>query len=159
MIRVEYQRAGSAIKHPAKVAIAIAQDKNGKFNPITLEWFMKTSIFPPMYAISIGHTRYSYECLLQSRFFNLCFPSYEMVEAVKMWGTESGREKDKLAAAGHEWFEGRLAKFPIIKAARVVFECQIVSQVKSGDHTIFVGEVKYSWLNDGKELITVKDLL
>jgi flavin reductase (DIM6/NTAB) family NADH-FMN oxidoreductase RutF len=28
----------------------------------------------------------------------------------------------------------------------------VISQVKSGDHTIFVGEVKHSWKNDEKEL-------
>jgi len=158
MKRVEYSVANQKTKHPAKVVVAIVKDKKGKFNPITLEWYMKTSIKPPMFAISIGHTRYSYECLQQNRFFNLCFPSKEMIEAVKMWGTKSGRDLDKLEEAGHDWFAGRLAKYPIIKNAKATIECQVVTQVKSGDHTIFVGKVKHAWLDDEKEVIIVKDL-
>jgi flavin reductase (DIM6/NTAB) family NADH-FMN oxidoreductase RutF len=40
---------------------------------------------------------------------------------------------------------GKLQKLPVLKDAAAVFECEVVTQVKSGDHTIFVGEVKYSW--------------
>jgi flavin reductase (DIM6/NTAB) family NADH-FMN oxidoreductase RutF len=159
MKRVEYSVANAATKHPAKVVVAIVKDKDGKFNPITLEWYMKTSIKPPMYAISIGHTRYSHECLQKNRFFNLCFPSKQMIEAVKLWGSKSGKDMDKLIIAGHEWFTGRLAKYPIIKDAKATFECEVVTQVKSGDHTIFVGEVKHSWVDDDKEVITVRDLM
>ena len=159
MKRVEYSKANKHTKHPAKVAVAIVKDKNGKFNPITLEWFMKTSIKPPMFAISIGHTRYSHDCLQKNRFFNLCFPSKEMVKATMLWGTKSGRDLDKLTEAGHNWLAGRLAKYPIIRDAKATFECQVVTQVKSGDHTIFVGEVKHVWLDEEKEIITVKDLM
>ena len=89
MKRVEYAEANVKTKHPAKVVVAIVKDANGKFNPITLEWYMKTSIKPPMFAISIGHSRYSYECIQQNRYFNLCFPSKEMIEATMLWGTKS----------------------------------------------------------------------
>ncbi|MCF7793019.1 MAG: flavin reductase family protein [Candidatus Cloacimonetes bacterium] len=159
MKRTDFSEANSKTKHPAKVVVAIVKDKDGKFNPITLEWYMKTSIKPPMFAISIGHTRYSHECLQQNRFFNLCFPSNQMIEAVKLWGSKSGRDLDKLEVGGHEWFAGRLDKYPIIKDAKATFECKVVTQVKSGDHTIFVGEVKLSWLDEEKEVITVKDLM
>ncbi len=159
MKRVEYAEANTKTKHPAKVVVAIVKDENGKFNPITLEWYMKTSIKPPMFAISIGHSRYSYECLQQNRYFNLCFPSKEMIETTMLWGTKSGRDIDKLKVAGHDWFAGRLSKYPIIKDAKATFECQVVTQVRSGDHTIFVGEVKHAWLDEDKEVITVKDLM
>jgi len=158
MNRVEFDKANIKTKHPAKVVVAIVKDINGKFNPITLEWYMKTSIKPPMFAISIGHARYSYECLQKNRFFNLCFPSKEMINATMLWGTKSGRDMDKLAESGHDWFAGRLSKYPIMKDAKATFECQVVTQVKSGDHTIFVGEVKHAWLDEEKEVVTVKDL-
>jgi len=159
MKRVEYSEANSQTKHPAKVAVAIVKDETGKFNPITLEWFMKTSSKPPMFAISIGQTRYSYSCLQKNRYFNLCFPDKKMVAAVKLWGTKSGRDLDKLAESGLDWFAGRLAKYPVIKDAKATFECRVVTQVKSGDHTIFVGEVKHCWLNDDKEVMTVRELV
>ncbi|MCB5267689.1 MAG: flavin reductase, partial [Candidatus Cloacimonetes bacterium] len=48
---------------PSKVSLAVTQKPDGNYNLITLEWFMRTSIQPPMFAISIGHSRYSHECL------------------------------------------------------------------------------------------------
>ena len=158
MERIKYDKAIKKIKKPAKIAIAIVKDKNGKVNLITLEWFMRTSINPPMLAISIGHTRYSYECLQKKRYFNLCFPSKEMNMETLLCGTKSGRDIDKLQVIKLDWFKGRLAQLPIIKDAVANFECEIVTQVKSGDHTIFVGEVKYSWVNEGKEVLLFQDL-
>lgn len=159
MKREEFSKVSTATKHPARVALAIVKDINDKYNMITLEWFMKTSIKPPMFAISIGHTRYSHECLQNFRYFNLCLPSKEMTDVSKICGSRSGRDIDKFEVTGVEWFAGRLAKLPILKKAKANFECKVITQVKSGDHTIFVGEVKHSWLDDEKEVQTVMDLL
>lgn len=145
-------------KHPAKIALAITKDIKGKVNLMTLEWFMRTSIKPPMLAISVGHTRYSHECLQNFRYFNLCVPSKEMVEEVKLCGTQSGRDVDKLEVTKLDWFKGRLAQLPILKDGVANFECEITTQVRSGDHTVFVGEVKHSWLNKNKKILTYKDL-
>ena len=159
MKREEFGKVSVATKHPARVALAIVEDKDGKYNMITLEWFMKTSIKPPMFAISIGHTRYSHECLQTVRFFNLCFPAKEMIDVSNICGSKSGRDIDKFGETGVEWFSGRLAKLPILKEAKANFECKVITQVRSGDHTIFVGEVKHSWLDEEKEVQTVKDLM
>jgi flavin reductase (DIM6/NTAB) family NADH-FMN oxidoreductase RutF len=141
MNRVDFVEAVKQVKNPAKVTLAIMKTPAGKYNMITLEWFMRTSIQPAMFAISIGHTRYSYECLQQADSFNLCFPSSQMVETAKLAGSKSGRDIDK---------------FEISAVAN--FECEIVTQVKSGDHTIYVGEVKHSWINKEQDnVLTIKD--
>lgn len=151
---------GEVIKHtthPAKITMAIVQDKQGKFNAITLEWFMRTSIEPAMFAISIGHTRYSYTCLQEYRFFNLCYPSPDLIEMVKICGSKSGKDIDKFAKCQPQYFQGKLAKLPILKDSAANFECAIISQVRSGDHTIFAGQVKYAWYNSEKRVITYED--
>ena len=138
-----------ATKHPAKIAIAVVKC-DGKFNLITIEWFMRTSQKSPMFAISIGKTRFSHKCLQKYRFFNLVILSQKMKNVAVLCGTKSGNEIDKLENVN--WFAGKLAKLPILKDAVANFECKIVSQIKSGDHTIFVGEVKHSWLQNEKIL-------
>ena len=158
MEKTNFMTAIATTKNPAKIAIAVVKDKNDKINMITLEWFMRTSIKPPMFAISIGHTRYSYECLQNFRYFNLCIPSKEMVKAAEICGTKSGRNIDKLKLINQDWFFGKLKKLPIFKDALVNFECEVVTQVRSGDHTIYVGEVKYSWLNEEKKNLLFEDL-
>jgi len=106
-----------------------------------------------MFAISIGHSRFSHECLLENRFFNLVFPSVEMKPLCAMAGSTSGRDNDKFAQGAVETMPGKLRKLPVLKDAVAVFECEVTSQVRSGDHTIFVGEVRHCWANAGKELL------
>mgnify|MGYP001224350464 CR=1 FL=1 len=136
-------------KPPFLPVLVIAQDENGKANPITIEWYMRTSITPPMFAISIGLTRYTHECLQSHRVFNIIVPSNEMGEEIKYCGLKSGRDCDKFADLNLEYFKGKLG-LPILKKAKAAYECKVITQVLSGDHTIFVGEVKYSWLSQEK---------
>jgi flavin reductase (DIM6/NTAB) family NADH-FMN oxidoreductase RutF len=139
--------AYAKVHMPSKVVLAVTQKPDGNFNLITLEWFMRTSIAPPMFAISIGHTRFSHECLQDNRYFNLVFPGKKLKDLLSLSGSQSGRDIDKFTAGEVEYIPGKLQKYPVLKAAAACFECEVVTQVKSGDHTIYVGEVKYSWGN------------
>ncbi len=144
-------QAYTKVHLPSKVTMAVTQKPDGNFNLITLEWFMRTSIAPPMFAISIGHSRYSHECLMDNRYFNLVFPSKRQKDLLSLAGSQSGRNIDKFTAGEVQYIPGKLRKFPILKDAAACFECEVVTQVSSGDHTIFVGEVKYSWLNQAAD--------
>ncbi|MCD4828279.1 MAG: flavin reductase family protein [Candidatus Cloacimonetes bacterium] len=154
----DFATAKDQTRHPARVAVAVVIAPDGKPNMITLEWFMRTSLDPPMLAISVGHTRYSHACLQQNRHFNLALLSAEQSELARVCGNVSGADTDKFAATGMAWFKGRLAGLPVIQGAAAVFECEVVTQVRSGDHTIFVGEVKHSWHTPGLQPLTMQKL-
>jgi flavin reductase (DIM6/NTAB) family NADH-FMN oxidoreductase RutF len=146
MQRAEFSEAVKKLKHPQKIAIAFVQAQDDRYNPITIEWFMRTSITPPMFAISIAHSRFSYQCLQQFRQFNLCFPSPQQADFAMLSGSKSGFDTDKMLSIEGDWFKGRFAGLPVLKDAAANFECDVVTQVQSGDHTIFVGRVKYTWI-------------
>jgi flavin reductase (DIM6/NTAB) family NADH-FMN oxidoreductase RutF len=152
MQQTDFAQAYALVHLPAKVALAVTEKPVGGYNLITIEWFMRTSIQPPMFAISIGHTRFSHECLQANRFFNLVIASPELHPLCNLAGSNSGREMDKFAAGNVQSLPGKLHKLPVLKEAVAVFECEVVTQVKSGDHTIYVGQVHYNWMNPGKEL-------
>ncbi len=156
MKQTDFTDAYARIHLPAKVVLAITQKPDGGYNLITLEWFMRTSIAPPMFAISIGHNRFSLECLESNRYFNLVFPAVDQKPLLTFCGSNSGRDLDKFSETGAEYFQGKLHKLPILRDAVANFECEIVSQVRSGDHTIYVGQVYYSWLDNEKELFFYK---
>ena len=158
MQNVSFDAAKQLIKHPSKIVVVSVQCKN-KINLITLEWFMRTSINPPMFAISIGKSRFSYHCLEEFRFFNICFPSVEMKNFAIISGSKSGKEIDKLSLVNESYFLGKYRKLPIFKNAVANFECETISQITSGDHVIYIGKVKYSWLNSEKELLLYKHLI
>ncbi|MBS3740525.1 MAG: flavin reductase family protein [Candidatus Cloacimonetes bacterium] len=161
MKQCEYKQAVSNINRPNRIALAVSQSADEeKTNIITLGWFMRTSISPPMFAISVGVSRFSYELLSDNRKFVLAFPSQKMVEKTIQCGTQSGSDVDKIKEFNIKTQNGKLSSIPLLSNAVANFECKNVSQIRSGDHTIFIGEVKYSWINqdpDIKLLLSVED--
>lgn len=135
-------------KYPERTVLAVSVDRGGKPNIITLGWNMPTSGRPPMVAISVGNTRYSYKLIKETGEFVLAFPSEGMEEAVIFCGTYSGREVDKFKATGLTPVKAKYVKPPLIAEATVNMECRVASSLKTGDHTIFVGEILTAYVSE-----------
>lgn len=134
-------------KYPEQIVVVTTVDSQDKPNAITLGWTMITSNQPPMMAISVGHTHYSYELLKGCREFVLGFPNETAIEKVKFCGTNSGRDfEDKLKECNWETEPAEIVKPPLLTKCIANFECKVVNTLKTGDHTIFVGEVVVSHL-------------
>ena len=142
--------AGQAFKrkYPEQIVLAVSADAAGRPNVITLGWAMPTSNSPPMVAISVGHTRYSHGLIDGSGEFVLAFPAVELAEACRLCGTESGRDIDKIAAAGLETLPARLVRPPLLAGCLADFECRVRGRLETGDHTIFAGEVLAAHVDD-----------
>jgi len=135
-------------KYPERTVLAVSISKDGKPNIITLGWNMPTSIKPPMVAISVGLTRYSHKLISESGEFVLAFPSEGMEDALLFCGTHSGRDVDKFKATGLTPVKAKYVKPPLIAEATVNMECRVVGSIKTGDHTIFVGEILTAYVSD-----------
>jgi flavin reductase (DIM6/NTAB) family NADH-FMN oxidoreductase RutF len=136
------------LKYPEQIVLAVTADDSGRPDVITLGWAMPTSGVPPMWAISVGHTRYSHELVEKGEEFVLAFPSVEMIEACHLCGTKSGRDTDKIVAAGLRTEPAKIVRPPLLAGCLANFECRLSGKVVSGDHTIFIGEVVASHVDN-----------
>lgn len=154
--QIEYSDAIKT-KYPEQVVIAIAKDRNGKFNPITLGWTMIVSGTPPMMAIAVAKTHYSVEAITHTRSFTIAFPSSEMADAALFFGSKSGRNIDKFAEFDCETTPAKEIDSLLLADAVANFECELESQIPAGDHFIFVGKIVCSHINTEpkKRLYTV----
>lgn len=134
-------------KYPEQVVIAIAKDKAGKANPITLGWTMIVSGNPPMMAIAVAKGHYSIETVRHSKCFTITFPSSDMAEAALFFGSHSGRDTDKFAE--FDCLNEPAEKIDSVLLADAVanFECTLESETAAGDHIIFVGKIVCSHVN------------
>jgi len=137
-----------ALKFPEQVAIAIAKDRRGNYNPITLGWAMQTSHQPPMWAISVGKTRYSLQAIREAGEFVLAFPSEQQEDETLFFGTRSGGEVNKLAETGVRTRPATEVDGVLLEDAVANFECHVAGELESGDHVIFIGEVLASYVNE-----------
>jgi flavin reductase (DIM6/NTAB) family NADH-FMN oxidoreductase RutF len=135
-------------KYPERTALVVSVDQFGKPNLIAVGWNMPTSYAPPMAAISVGVDRYSHKLIREGREFVLVFPSINMENAVVYCGTHSGRDVDKFKETGLTPVPAKYVRPPLVKEAAVNMECRLVSELRTGDHTIFVGEILAAYVSD-----------
>lgn len=144
--QAEYDQAIKT-KYPEQVVIAIARDKNGKANPITLGWTMIVSGSPPMMAIAVASTHYSIETIRHSKCFTIVFPSSDMADAALFFGTRSGRDIDKFAEFDCKTKPAKEIDSVLLSDAVANFECTLDSETPAGDHIIFIGKIVCSHIN------------
>ena len=144
-------------KYPEQIVIAIAKDKNGKANPVTIGWSMIASGEPAMLAIALTPKRYSTGAIRHSKCFTVAYPSEEMAKDTLFFGTHSGRDSDKFAETGCKYSPAEKIDSVIIDDAAANFECTLENELVTGDHIIFVGRVVACHVNskDRKRLYTV----
>ncbi len=145
-VQTEYEQAIKT-KYPEQVVIAIARDEHGKANPVTLGWTMIASGSPPMMAIAVAAKHYSIRCIRHSKCFTLVFPSVEMADAALFFGSNSGRNVDKLASYDCKTQPAEKIDSVLLAGAVANFECTLESETPAGDHIVFLGKVLASHVN------------
>ena len=136
-------------KYPEHIAWAVSWDeKNQRPDIIVLGWAMPASHNPPMWAISVGETRYSFGLIEQTGEFVLAFPSAAMSDATMLCGTKTGRDINKIAEAALKTAPAAKIKPPLIEGCPACFECVVVRSMVSGDHTIFAADVVASHISE-----------
>jgi len=135
------RRTAIELGSPYPYTLVVTLDGEAKHNVMGVAWWTFTSGEPSMIAISVGHSRYTHECLEGCKEFVLCFPSEEQAKAAWICGTKSGRNMDKFAEAGLTATPSKIVGPPIIEGSTVAYECKVIGQMECGDHTLYNGEV------------------
>ncbi|MBD3310099.1 hypothetical protein GF351_02680 [Candidatus Woesearchaeota archaeon] len=148
----------SDIANPRQTVL-VTSSSDSKDDIITLDWHMPTSFKPLMYAISVGKTRYSRKLIEQAKVFVVNFMPIHTEKEVLFCGRNPGEHVDKFKETGFHRVEGEKVDCPRISEALAFLECEVVKEIETGDHIIFVGNVLHKdWNDTGKRLFhTGKD--
>ena len=144
--QIEYPQAIKT-KYPEQIVIAIAKDKTGKANPVTLGWTMIASHKPPMMAIAVAKTHYSIQTIRFSKSFTISFPSSDMAEQALFFGSKSGKDIDKFQQSECKTESAKDIDSLLLSDAVANFECRLISETEAGDHIIFLGQIIASHKN------------
>ena len=144
--QTEYKQA-IRTRYPEQIVIAIARDKAGRANPVTLGWTMIASGTPSMMAIAVAKKHYSIETIRHSKCFTIALPSSEMVDAALFFGSKSGRDTDKFDQFDCKTEPAKEIDSVLLTDAVANFECTLESESEVGDHIIFVGRIVASHIN------------
>lgn len=126
--------------HP-KPALLITCGPFEKSNIISIAWSIPISRKPPLLAIAISPKRYSYNLIEKYKTFAINVPTNEQLDAVKVCGSVSGKDKNKWEAAKLTKERARKIDTAIIKECIAHIECVLEKKIELGDHDLFVGRV------------------
>ncbi len=126
------------------VVISKASDR---VNGLTVAWASQVSLKPPMVAVAVDKRWYSHELLSRGEHFTVNVLADDQVPLGKHFGSSSGRTTDKLERV--MWEPGANG-VPNLAGCSAWIECRKIDTVSTGDHTLFIGEVVASELNEAK---------
>jgi len=111
--------------HNQWMLITAGDFQAGAFNTMTIGWGAIGTMWSKPFAFAaVRHSRYTYEFMEKFNTFTLtAFPN-EYQDALKLLGSQSGRDGDKIAAAGLTPEPSIQVAAPCFKEAEIVIECQ-----------------------------------
>jgi flavin reductase (DIM6/NTAB) family NADH-FMN oxidoreductase RutF len=130
----EHQDNLRAMSYGVYVVTSRAGDR---LNGLTVAWASQVSLKPPMVAVAVDKRWYSHELLSIGENFTVNVLADDQVPLGKHFGSSSGRTPG-------------VNGVPKLAGCRAWIECRKIDTVSTGDHTLFIGEVVASELNEAK---------
>lgn len=142
----------SRISNPNQaVLVSCRDDSSQKDNLITIAWHCPVSIEPPLYAVSLGKTRFSTGMIRKAGCFSVNFMSGNFEKEVLFCGRHSGMHVDKFKECGFSKQDANTVDCTNLKEASGIYECEVIKEVEAGDHIIFIGRVTHHELREDKD--------
>jgi len=143
------------LPHPIAIVTAGDPEKPGRRGGMTAAWVSRVSWEPPLVAVALAPSRYTYELIREFKAFAVHAVSKSLEHvAMEVFGSLSGRDVDKFEVARIRPAKARSVVAPVIPSAPLVLECRLVAEYPAGDHVIIIGEVVRAYRgSDEKPLV------
>ena len=129
-------------KYPEWVVLIATVDQSGHPDVMPAGWAMVASHDPPLFAIAVGHSRYTHQLILSQKEFVVAFPGPGLEDAIEYTGSCSGKDvSDKVDRSGLSLLAAQQVRPPLLAGCGVNLECRLEGSLEAGDHTLFLGRV------------------
>ena len=113
-----------------------------KANAMTFSWQTPVSSgIPCQILLVINPSRYSYELLKKNGEIVINIPGERLVREVHLFGSISGREKDKIGESGLSLERAGRVSPPLIAECPANLECRLSKVISIGHHDLLLFEV------------------
>jgi flavin reductase (DIM6/NTAB) family NADH-FMN oxidoreductase RutF len=109
-----------------------------------VDWHMAASINPLRYTISVLSTHGTRKMISKSGNFVVNFMGKEHGPKLAMFHSQDGSLVDLFSLIGLGKKESEKVESPSVLEAKARLECEVVQELESGDHTLFIGRVLHT---------------
>jgi flavin reductase (DIM6/NTAB) family NADH-FMN oxidoreductase RutF len=138
-------------RHPEIVVNVVTKSKENVVDITPIGWAMLGSSNPRTWAIGIAKKHYSHKAILDTKEFTVCIPHFKQKEDVIFCGKNSAWTIDKLKNVDLKFLPAEKVSTPLIKDSLACYECKLIDQMPTSDHTIFLGEIMASYVSGENE--------
>lgn len=126
---------------PLPAWVICTYDEAGKANAMTASWAGVCCSDPPAVYFSARKSRHTHAAVTARRAFTVCIPGLDQAAATDYFGTASGRNTDKISAAGYTAIPATGVDAPFLDEFPLILECALRQSLELGSHTMFIGEI------------------
>lgn len=126
---------------PQPTTLVSSRSADGDVNVMTASWAGIVSKTPPTMAVSLHHTRKTYENIHQSGEFVVNMVPASLAIAADFCGIRSGNSVDKLSVAGLTTCRADKVAAPLLNEAPLNIECRLTLEVPLGEYRLLLAEI------------------
>tara|TARA_Y100000034_G_C6741519_1_gene329059 strand:+ start:249 stop:749 length:501 start_codon:yes stop_codon:yes gene_type:complete len=143
MLDLVYPRQVVLITTRHDVEDPFSSRKEEKDDIFACDWHMPLSREPKMYAIAVHKDRFSLSLIQNSKFFCINFVSHRLEKQVIEIEKHNSQHIDKFSKAEIELEECNTITCGRLINAVGYFECEVVDEIDTGDHVLFIAKVMH----------------
>ena len=141
---------GKYVNYLVQPVTIISVKHEDKYNFCTAAWVSTVSTKPPLVMTAIHLKRFTHDLLIHSDDFCINILADDQVELSELAGTISGRTENKSKIDVFKSEESTIVNTPHFKDVAAYYECRKVGFNLAGDHTLFIGEILHSGIDESK---------
>jgi flavin reductase (DIM6/NTAB) family NADH-FMN oxidoreductase RutF len=149
MAKKVVDNVGTFYQHYPRIALVVTAASGGKENAMTIAWHMPMSKDPPLIAFVTGTSHFTYKLIKESGEFAINLMPETHSEIVAAIGGSKGEECDKFATYGIAKDKSVKTSAPILADAYAAFECKVVEEKVYDGHSMIIGEVVATHVQEG----------
>jgi len=150
------------IAFPTPAWVIATYDSKGRADAMTAAWGGIANSNPPSIFVAVQPVRYTYENIMETKEFTICIPSEEFAKETDYFGMVSGRDTNKIDAAGLTVSRAEKVNAPYIKEFPMHLECKLTDRMNLGSHFVIIGQIvdvkAKEEILDHKDSIEIKKL-
>lgn len=124
--------------------VIVTSGDSTRANAAPAQWNMPVNDDPPVAGVALDGDNFTSELVQKTGEFVLNVPDESLLPAIKILGSRSGRDGDKIVPAGLTLEAGRRVATPHLAEALAFIECKVRQIVEVDGVRLVLGDVQYA---------------
>ncbi len=149
MAKKVVENVGFFYQHYPRIALVVTAASGGKENAMTVAWHMPMSKDPPLFAFVTGTSHFTYSLIKESGEFAVNLMPDTHSEIVAAIGGSKGENCDKFSTYSIAKEKSVKTCAPVLADAYAALECKVVEEKVYDGHSMIIGEVVATHVQEG----------